>query len=252
MVEESVYSFRKSLRAGSVNIQNSLTGQAFNGRPKHLAAQTGSKPLYSARPNKGNLNETSQTDFNHPALNGNVTGTESMFAIGAAGNRKTPGRNNTQWAFGATGMTTPVLPNLANQIIKTGTVSARQSITGQKFYATKQGSDSVGEKEDPRMARRLKLSQVQLLGDDGALQDDNQLARLLYGTQVHTQKNLIGAKTLRQSLAESLSGTEEKHKVPHVQLPKLRNDVLRMNRTSALSGFGAGGMESGQTPIKAN
>ena len=88
-----------------------------------MTGQTLQKPLYSARPNKGKLNETSHANFANTSFTGNMAATESMFAIGGV-NKKT-GRNNTQWAFGNTGMTTPVLPNLANQIMKSGTVSQR-------------------------------------------------------------------------------------------------------------------------------
>ena len=46
------------------------------------------------------------------------------------------------------------------------------------------GSDSVGEKEDPRQARRLKLNQV--AQREGSSQNDHALANMIYGTQVNT------------------------------------------------------------------
>lgn len=45
---------------------------------------------------------------------------------------------------------------------KTGSALSSYRISdGPKiFFATKMGSDSIGEKEDPRLVRRLKLSMV--------------------------------------------------------------------------------------------
>ena len=87
---------------------------------------------------------------------------------------------------------TPVLPAL-NQTQSSfgdpnaGSASARRtSSPGKKFYfGTKQASDSVGAKEDPIQARRLKLSQV-AFKDNSLVQDDATLANMIYGTQVNT------------------------------------------------------------------
>jgi len=78
-------------------------------------------------------------------------------------------KRNTQSTFGATGKFLAHLPSLNS--------------TGGRFFATKQGSDSVGEKEDPIQARRLKLSQVaQKEGAD----KDKEFANMLYGTRHNT------------------------------------------------------------------
>ena len=101
-----------------------------------------------------------------------MTMTENMFFS----SKKSPGRNN-QRQFGSSGKIAPILPALN---------TTRSSLGNQKFFfATKQGSDSVGEMmEDPRQARRLKLNQV--AKREGSAKNDTTLANMLYGTQVNT------------------------------------------------------------------
>ena len=90
------------------------------------------------------------------------------------------------------------LPSLNQNMFKTGSISNKRKSQGQQFFfATKTAGESVGEKEDPRQARRLKLSQVVLR--EGS-QHDPTLANMIYGTQINTQKNLIGARSIRKSL----------------------------------------------------
>ena len=115
--------------------------------------------------------------------------TENMFF---SSGKKSTSRNN-QWQFGSSGKIAPILPALN---------TTRSSHGQQKFFfATKQGSDSVGEMmEDPRQARRLKLNQA--AKREGSAKNDNALANMIYGTQVNTQKNLVTVRTIRQSLKD--------------------------------------------------
>ena len=85
-----------------------------------------------------------------------------------------------------------------------GSASTKRRSPGKnKFYfGTRQASESVGEKEDPRQARRLKLSQV-VLNNDAYNQNDSKLANMIYGTQVNTSKNLVAVRSIRHSLKDS-------------------------------------------------
>ncbi len=107
----------------------------------------------------------------------------------------------------------------------------------------------MGEKEDPRQARRLKLSQVALQDIIGS-QNDSKLANMLYGTQVSTSKNLVAARTIRHSIKDNTAFLDDKIAIPLTgNLPAIGPAAIRMNRTSALSGFGVGG---DATPLRAS
>ena len=105
----------------------------------------------------------------------------------------------------------------------TAPLSSRHGSVGtRRFFATKQVSDSVGEKEDPIVARRLKLSQVaQKEGAD----IDKEFANMLYGTQHNTQKNLIAVRSIKRSI----------HNTDGAKLPHLKVSAS-INRHSAMSG----------------
>ena len=162
-------------------------------------------------------------------MNANMTMTENMFS---SSKKSSPGKNN-QWQFGSSGKLAPILPALN---------TTRSSHGHQKFFfATKQGSDSIGEMmEDPRKARRLKINQV--AKREGTPKNDNALGTLLYGTQVNTQKNLVTVRTIRQSLKDQLlnesitNDGESASKFPPVISKHQNAAQLRMNRTSVAGG----------------
>ena len=83
-----------------------------------------------------------------------------------------------------------------------GAFSARRFSDGgqQRFFATKMASDSIGEKEDPRQARRIKLTQVAMR--DNLLNNDMDISNMMYGTPLNTQKKLVAVKSIRQSVKE--------------------------------------------------
>ena len=161
------------------------------------------------------LNETSQADFGEIARQkAFMTNTQNNFSPG-----KTARNNNTQWTFGGTANVTPRLPALNGNM--TAPLSTRDAPVG-RFFTTKRGSDSVGQKEDPIQARRLKLSQVaQKEGAD----KDKDFANMLYGTQHNTQKNLIAVRSIRRSINKTDGAT----------LPYLKASAS-INRHSAMSG----------------
>ena len=104
------------------------------------------------------------------------------------------------------------------------------------------------------MARRFKLSQVALKTKDPENYKDSALAGMLYKNQIATQKNLIAVRSMRRSIADSVAsadtGTDgEAQKISvAATLPSLNpKQAIRMNRTSALSGFG-----NNATPVRAN
>ena len=85
--------------------------------------------------------------------------------------------------------------------------------------------------------------------------NDSTLANMLYGNQVNTSKNLVAARSIRHSLRDSMSLTDEKGVAgplgenSTVHLPLMKEAAnFRMNRTSALSGF----QDIGNGPVKVN
>ena len=78
---------------------------------------------------------------------------------------------------------------------------------------------------------------------------DHDFANMIYGTRHNTQKNLVAVRSYRRSLKgssvveEATLGSTTVTKLPQVGNPA----HIRMNRTSALSGFG----ESSGLPLKA-
>ena len=71
---------------------------------------------------------------------------------------------------------------------------------------------------------------------------------MIYGTQVSTSKNLVAIRSIRHSLKDNGAFLDDKVSVPITSnLPSINPSAIRMNRTSALSGFGGDA-----TPLKAN
>ena len=100
-------------------------------------------------------------------------------------------RTNNNWHSTAGGSSAEKVPQTATPALFPG---ARRASHGPKFFfATKMTSDSIGAKEDPRQARRVKLSKVV---QDSQKKDrtaagmlmntDRELANQIYGTQVNT------------------------------------------------------------------
>ena len=97
--------------------------------------------------------------------------------------------NNTQTAF-LNKKLQPHLPALNETLepsTKEGAASGSKKGSPKRnkfFFATRQPSETVGEKEDPLRARRLKLSQV-ALQDDGRSKDST-IAGFIYRNEVAT------------------------------------------------------------------
>ena len=81
---------------------------------------------------------------------------------------------------------------------------------------------------------------------------------MIYGTQVNTQKNMVAVRSIRQSfekkiLQEGISVTNDEDlsasKLPPLQTNSKDLAQQRMNRTSALTGFGD--FNAVNTPVRA-
>ena len=197
LVEESVYTLNKRLKKGSVSINSPSIlpggGDVPTTRSKLNAILRAGKGNMTPNATRLNLNQQSQVEFDDPRVKLNLTMTENMWTGHKTGRDGTANYLRTEDSQ---------LPSLnQQQMLKTGgSISNRRTSQGvgqQFFFATRTAGESVGEKEDPRLARRLKLSQVVLR--EGS-QHDPTLANMIYGTQINTQKNLIGARSIRKSL----------------------------------------------------
>lgn len=154
------------------------------------------------------LNETSQAELFRQQMN--RTGDFSFLLkqkgptqLNSLMQRTLMNVSRADWRMGSP---EKVVPQTATSKVLVG--SRRASHGTKFFFATKMTSDSIGEKEDPRQARKTKLSQIL---NNSQMQErthsnaDRELANLIYGTQVaSTQKNLVGVRSIRHSLLDML------------------------------------------------
>lgn len=207
LVDESVYSFKKTQgRDRSIQISTTLAPLDDKSIMKAMLIQMGKPVVYSTTPSVNlTLNEQSTLDINDrgTGLSQSITSREFIF------NNKTRNTaNNTQTNFLSSKMQ-PTLPAL-NETKEPNTVEASPNNSPRKqqkkfFFATRQVSESVGEKEDPLQARkdRLRLSQIALKSIGKS--NDSTLAGLIYRNQVATQKNLVGVRSIRRSINKDYS-----------------------------------------------
>ena len=97
------------------------------------------------------------------------------------------------------------------------------------FFATRQASESIGEKENPLKARRDKLNHVVV--KNGLESNDSTLAEMIYQNVVSTQKNIVGARSIRRSIQK------KNIDIDISLLPSISKESIRMNHTSGFLGF---------------
>ena len=167
---------------------------------------------------------------------------ESTLEFGTTGSRLATQRNSNGDILNAnrsssTARGAPWLPGLAatgmSQRSSVADAAARR--TQQPFFfASRRESGPFGEKEDPKLAREKKRDKVSsIISTGGDALDEHAMSRILYGNPAPTQKNLIGVRSLKQTL------------VLPSKLPSIILDKLNSSRHGAMDDIGDSG------PVKA-
>ena len=178
VVDESIYSFKKEQkRSGSIQL-NADQLAPLNDKKimKAMLTQMGMPIKYSATPSQKlmnlTLNQESLLDITESGVN--KARRDTFYNSRSALQHYELKNVNT--ATNSTFLTTkrPTLPELVDG-------SPRKD---KFFFATRQVSESVGEMQDPILARKLKLNQI-ARKDDGK-RNDSALAGLIYRNPVAT------------------------------------------------------------------